>query len=140
MYGKKARDKGNEMPVYEYRCTACNHQFELRQKFADAPADHCPKCGGAVHKMVSASAFSLKGAGWYGDGYGTKEEAPMSEADSAADTGATAESAPTTPTDSTAKETTAAPAPSSAQSQTETKSAVTEKAEKPASTEKPKSE
>ena len=24
------------MPVYEYRCTACNHQFELRQKFSDA--------------------------------------------------------------------------------------------------------
>ena len=140
MYGKKARDKGNEMPVYEYRCTACNHQFELRQKFSDAPADHCPKCGGAVHKMVSASAFSLKGAGWYGDGYGTKEEAPKSEADSAADTGTTAEAAPTTPTDTTAKETTAPPAPSSAQSQPEPKSAVTEKAEKSAATEKPKSE
>ena len=128
------------MPVYEYRCAACNHQFELRQKFSDAPANQCPKCGGEVHKMVSASAFSLKGAGWYGDGYGTKEEAPKSEADSAADTGATAEAAPTTPTDSTAKETTAAPAPSSAQSQPETKSAVTEKVEKPAATEKSKSE
>ena len=141
MYGKKAWDKGNEMPVYEYRCAACNHQFELRQKFSEAPADQCPKCGGAVHKMVSASAFSLKGAGWYGDGYGTKEEAPKSEADSAAGTGATAEAASTTPTDtSTTKETTAPPAPSSAQSQPETKSAVTEKAEKSTATEKSKPE
>jgi putative FmdB family regulatory protein len=128
------------MPVYEYRCTGCKHQFELRQKFSDAPADHCPKCGGAVHKMVSASAFSLKGGGWYGDGYNVKaDETPKSEAESAGGTGATAESAPTdsAPKESAAKETTASPATSSDQSQPETKSAV---AEKPAATEKPKSE
>jgi putative FmdB family regulatory protein len=122
------------MPVYEYRCTACNHQFELRQKFSDAPVDQCPKCGGAVHKMVSASAFSLKGDGWYGDGYGTKEEAPKSEAGAA---GGTEEAAGSAPTESAPKETTASPATSSDQSQPETKSAV---AEKPAVTEKPKSE
>ena len=127
------------MPVYEYRCTACNHQFELRQKFSDAPADQCPKCGGAVHKMVSASAFSLKGGGWYGDGYDMKAEAAKSEAESAGGTGATADSAPTDSAvkESAAKETTALPATSSDQSQPETKSAV---AEKPAATEKPKSE
>ena len=123
------------MPVYEYRCTACNQQFELRQKFTDDPADQCPKCGGAVHKMVSASAFSLKGGGWYGDGYNAKaDEAPKSEADSAAETVAPADSAPT---DSTPKEATAAPATSTEQSQPDKKSAV---AEKPASTEKPNSE
>ena len=128
------------MPVYEYRCTACRNQFELRQKFSDAPVDHCPTCGGAVHKMVSASAFSLKGGGWYGDGYNTKaDEAPKSESESAGGTGATTESAPTesAPKDSTTTETTASPATSSDQSQPETKSAV---AEKPAVTEKPKSD
>jgi putative FmdB family regulatory protein len=127
------------MPIYEYRCTACNHQFELRQKFSDALADQCPKCGGAVHKMVSASAFSLKGGGWYGDNYDAKAEAPKTESDSAIGTGTAADSAPTdsAPTDSTTKETTAAPATSSAKSQSETKSSV---AEKPAATEKPKSE
>jgi putative FmdB family regulatory protein len=135
------------MPVYEYRCTACNHQFELRQKFSDAPADQCPKCSGAVHKIVSAAAFSLKGGGWYGDGYDTKTEVPKSESDSAIGTGtgtaadsASTDSAPTdsAPKDSTTKETTASPAAtSSAQSQSETKSAV---GEKPAATEKPKSE
>ena len=127
------------MPVYEYRCTACNHQFELRQKFSDAPVDQCPQCGGAVHKMVSASAFSLKGGGWYGDGYDTKEEAPKSESDVAVGIGATADSAPTesSPKDSTTKETIASPATSSDQSQPGTKSAV---AEQPAATEKSKSE
>ena len=123
------------MPVYEYRCTACSNQFELRQKFSDAAADHCPKCGGAVHKMVSASAFSLKGGGWYGDGYGAKaDEAPKSESESTGGTGASADSAPT---DSTPKETTASPAILSDQSQPGAKSAV---AEKPATTETPKSD
>jgi putative FmdB family regulatory protein len=127
------------MPVYEYRCTACNHLFELLQKFADAPADQCPKCGGAVHKMVSASAFSLKGGGWYGDNYDAKAEAPKTDSNSATGTETAADSAPTdsAPTDSTTKETTALPATSSAKSQSETKSSV---AEKPAATEKPKSE
>jgi putative FmdB family regulatory protein len=136
------------MPVYEYRCTACNHKFELRQKFSDAPADECPKCSGAVHKMVSAAAFSLKGGGWYGDGYNMKTEVPKSESDSAIGAGtgtetaadsASKDSAPTdsTPKDSTTKETTASPAAtSSAQSQSGTKSAV---GEKPAAKEKPKS-
>jgi putative FmdB family regulatory protein len=135
--------KDSKMPVYEYRCLACNHQFELRQKFSDAPVDLCPKCGGAVHKMVSASAFSLKGGGWYGDGYGEKAESPKSESDSKTDTAETADSAPkeSAPADtSTAAETSASPATSPDQSQSETKSAVAEKAEKPAATEKPKAE
>jgi putative FmdB family regulatory protein len=55
------------MPIYEYRCNACNIQFDLRQKFSDPPADRCPKCGGTVRKLVSAVSFSLKGAGWFGD-------------------------------------------------------------------------
>jgi putative FmdB family regulatory protein len=127
------------MPVYEYRCTACNHLYELRQKFSDAPADQCPKCGGAVHKMVSASVFSLKGGGWYGDNYDAKAEAPKTESNSAIETGTAGDSAPTdsTLTDSTTKETPPSPATSSAKSQSETKSSV---AEKPAATEKPKSE
>jgi putative FmdB family regulatory protein len=75
------------MPVYEYRCDACNNQFELRQKFSDPPADECPKCGEAVRKLVSAASFSLKGGGWYGDGYGTKAESAKSEGDTAVGTG-----------------------------------------------------
>ena len=131
------------MPVYEYRCTACNHQFELRQKFSDAPADQCPMCSGTVRKMVSVASFSLKGGGWYGDGYGNKAETPKVDTDAAAETVATADSVSkeSAPADaSPATETSPSPTASPAQSQTETKSAVTEKADKPATTEKPKSE
>ena len=82
------------MPIYEYKCDACNHQFDLRQKFSDPPAERCPKCGGLVRKMVSSVSFSLKGGGWHGDGYDTKTEGTTSESDTAAGTGNGAEAAP----------------------------------------------
>ena len=112
------------MPVYEYRCDACNIQFDLRQKFSDPPADRCPKCGGTVRKLVSAVSFSLKGAGWFGDGYGTKAESTNSEGDTVSGTGAATE---VVSTDATQTETTALPAPqASAPTQVETKSTVAE--------------
>ena len=30
------------MPLYEYRCEACGHQFEVIQKFSDEPIAVCP--------------------------------------------------------------------------------------------------
>ena len=112
------------MPVYEYRCNACNILFDLRQKFSDPPADRCPKCGGTVRKLVSAVSFSLKGAGWFGDGYGTKAASAKSEGDAGAGTGATAE---VISTDAAPAETTASPASqATAPTQMETKSNDTE--------------
>ena len=63
------------MPLYEYQCKSCNNNFELRQKFSDPPASACPACGGEVEKLISQSGFSLKGQGWYGDGYGGSKQA-----------------------------------------------------------------
>lgn len=57
------------MPMYEYKCESCDKQFELRQKFSDPPATECPACGGPVAKLISATAFTLKGGGWYNDSY-----------------------------------------------------------------------
>jgi putative FmdB family regulatory protein len=53
------------MPLYEYACSACGHQYEVIRKFSDPPEQKCPKCGGAVHKLQSAPAFQFKGTGWY---------------------------------------------------------------------------
>jgi putative FmdB family regulatory protein len=53
------------MPLYEYQCDACAHRFEVIQKFSDAPIDVCPKCGGAVRKLLSSPAIQFKGSGWY---------------------------------------------------------------------------
>lgn len=54
------------MPIYEYQCTACGHQLEAIQKFSDEPLKDCPECHKPdLQKLVSSSAFHLKGGGWY---------------------------------------------------------------------------
>ena len=112
------------MPIYEYCCSVCNIQFELRQKFSDPPADRCPKCGGTVRKLVSAVSFSLKGAGWFGDGYGTKAESTNSEGDTVSGPGVATEDVSTA---APSAETTASPASQvSAPTQVETKSKAAE--------------
>ncbi len=62
------------MPIYEYQCPDCGHKFEKLQKMSDDPITVCPECsGGSVRKLVSSSAFILKGSGWYKDHYGLKK-------------------------------------------------------------------
>jgi putative FmdB family regulatory protein len=58
------------MPIYEYRCQGCHHEFERMQKFSDPPIEICPTCAGSVRKLISRSAFHLKGSGWYVTDYG----------------------------------------------------------------------
>ncbi len=54
------------MPIYEYRCTACDHEMEALRKLSDPPLTHCPACDTEnLIKKVSAAAFRLKGGGWY---------------------------------------------------------------------------
>jgi putative FmdB family regulatory protein len=60
------------MPLYEYQCEACGLQFEVRQKFSDAPVNECRECGGEVKKLISQAGFALKGGGWYQQGYSEK--------------------------------------------------------------------
>ncbi len=60
------------MPIYEYRCTSCQDDFEVTQKISDAPLSECPKCHGTLEKLISQSSFVLKGSGWYMTDYGRK--------------------------------------------------------------------
>ena len=54
------------MPIYEYKCLKCKHQFEVIQRFSDNPVESCPECNQkSVQKLVSAPSFRLKGGGWY---------------------------------------------------------------------------
>jgi len=54
------------MPIYEYQCKKCNHQFEQLQKVTDKPLAICPQCGkNALIKIISQTSFQLKGTGWY---------------------------------------------------------------------------
>ena len=60
------------MPIYEYECTSCCNVFEVFQRMTEDPLTTCPDCSGLVKKLVSVSSFTLKGGGWYADGYSSK--------------------------------------------------------------------
>ena len=50
------------MPTYEYECAACGHKFERFQRMSEGPLKQCPKCGGAVRRLIGGgAAVILKG-------------------------------------------------------------------------------
>jgi putative FmdB family regulatory protein len=69
------------MPIYEYLCSSCGKVNEKLQKVNDPPPRTCDECGSKkLAKLVSRSAFQLKGGGWYSDLYASaKKEAPAKE-------------------------------------------------------------
>ena len=68
------------MPVYEYRCNACGHEFEEQQKMSDEPIKVCPKCKKKkVERLISLTSFHLKGGGWYSDLYGSSKGGAKAE-------------------------------------------------------------
>jgi putative FmdB family regulatory protein len=61
------------MPIYEYRCAGCQHQFDVIQKMNDEPITTCPQCAeDKVDRLISAAGFQLKGSGWYATDFKTK--------------------------------------------------------------------
>jgi putative FmdB family regulatory protein len=63
------------MPIYEYECPKCG-RFDVLQKMSAAPLEVHETCGSKVTKVMSASAFSFKGSGFYATDYGGKSAAP----------------------------------------------------------------
>jgi len=62
-----------DVPIYEYECERCEHRFEVLQKFSDRPLRKCEKCGGPVHKVLSAPGLLFKGSGWYVTDYANSD-------------------------------------------------------------------
>ena len=60
------------MPIHEYQCRKCEAVAERIEGMHDGPMKKCPSCGGKVDRMMSSSAFVLKGTGWYATDYGTR--------------------------------------------------------------------
>ncbi|MHB0915538.1 MAG: FmdB family zinc ribbon protein [Thermoleophilia bacterium] len=58
------------MPIYEYRCLKCGHQFEKIQKISDTAASKCEKCGNRVTRVFNPIAIRFKGSGFYTTDYG----------------------------------------------------------------------
>lgn len=58
------------MPIYEYLCEKCGHEFEREQRITEDPVKTCPQCRAKkVRRLISRTGFVLKGGGWYSDLY-----------------------------------------------------------------------
>ena len=66
------------MPIYEYQCKACHQEFEYQQRMSDPDKTTCEACGGALDRVISRTAFQLKGSGWYKDLYSSQKPAGSS--------------------------------------------------------------
>jgi putative FmdB family regulatory protein len=72
------------MPLYEYACKHCGN-FEVMRRISDAPLKKCPTCGARVSKLISLSAFHLKGSGWYATDYAGNGSNKSNDEDSKAE-------------------------------------------------------
>jgi putative FmdB family regulatory protein len=61
------------MPIYEYRCQQCEKVFEYSHRMSDPSKTTCEECGGALERLISRTAFSFKGGGWYKDLYASSK-------------------------------------------------------------------
>jgi len=58
------------MPTYDYKCTECNHAFELFQTMTADPITNCPECDGVVKRLIGTGAGPIfKGSGFYQTDY-----------------------------------------------------------------------
>ncbi len=53
------------MPTYQYACTECDAQLEVRQRFTDDALTVCPTCEGRLRKVFNAVGVVFKGSGFY---------------------------------------------------------------------------
>ena len=56
------------MPVYEYRCTNCNHLFEVTHEVGGTPGP-CPVCGGPARRVFTSVGLIFKGSGFHTTDY-----------------------------------------------------------------------
>lgn len=85
------------MPVYEYRCRNCDHQFEVQQSFSDDTLTECPQCNGQLRKVFAPVGITFKGSGFYktdsrsasssGSGSGSSSSSSSTSSTSSSDSG-----------------------------------------------------
>lgn len=77
------------MPTYEYRCTACQTEFEKFQRMSDPPEAECPACGSPAERRLSGGAGLLfKGSGFYITDYRSESYKKAAKADAGSGNGA----------------------------------------------------
>ena len=75
------------MPIYEYRCESCGHEFDALQKLSDNLLQDCPDCEArSLRRLMSAPSFRLKGEGWYETDFKSDKESKRNLVDSRTET------------------------------------------------------
>jgi len=83
------------MPIYEYLCEKCGHEFEREQRITEDPIKACPACKSRrAKRLISQTSFVLKGGGWYSDLYSSADKKKKKKGGSSGD------SAPSSKSDS----------------------------------------
>jgi putative FmdB family regulatory protein len=65
IFSRRTQKRSVPMPIYEYQCETCGMQREVFVRTADAPRPSCPTCRKRMRRVISQTAFILKGSGWY---------------------------------------------------------------------------
>ena len=68
------------MPLYEFVCKKCKHEFDEVCSYDDIGKVKCSKCKGKAEKKLSVPAIAFKGSGFYktdsnsGSGYTASQD------------------------------------------------------------------
>jgi putative FmdB family regulatory protein len=61
------------MPTYDYKCTACDHQFEAFHSISADALSKCPICGAGIQRLIGGgTGLIFKGSGFYITDYKNK--------------------------------------------------------------------
>jgi len=121
------------VPTYEYECPKCPRVFEVKQRITEPKLEVCDRCGGPIHRLLSAAPFILKGGGWYVTDYPSeaRKQGAKSESTSGQPAPAASDSAPAAGDSAAAASTPAAEKSSTSQ-------ATSSQSERPKASEKSK--
>ena len=77
------------MPTYDYKCDACQHQWEEFQSIKADPTKKCPSCGKskARRQIGGGAGLIFKGSGFYLTDYRSDSYKKAAEADKKASSG-----------------------------------------------------
>ncbi len=67
------------MPIYEYRCTRCGHQFEVTHAVGET-VESCERCRAPVRRVFSPVGIIFKGPGFHVTDYRKTSESKTSGA------------------------------------------------------------
>lgn len=83
------------MPLYDYRCRDCGHEFEIQQSLSEDTLTVCPECNGDLRKVFSPVGIAFKGSGFYKNDSRGGSSSKSSSSSSTSSTSSTSDSTST---------------------------------------------